>query len=372
MEKIEKIHKDLKIEIKDSNKYFRENAEFNAKNNWKTIKPMSIFYLLFLICFTEIICPWLDIDLSSAVIIPLIFLHSVLSLWIILSGSKVKPAKIVNLAICVFGFEILFAAAYFEFSAFPGFPSFIFPSCLVLMTQVYTRHPGWRFFETLTASLTYLVFSWYLKGSELFFLDFVAIFIAVMIACLAVFTMTMYMVQNYDTNLALEKMCDMDQMTGVNNKQTFQFRVESYMKDPSPKGYAMAICDIDKFKSVNDTYGHRSGDRLLKIFSEKLHHLETLNDKVIIGRFGGDEFVMFFKEYDDENMIRRQLKSLCIIQTSNYFVTASIGIAFSPTPSTSFEQLFDSADHYLYQAKATSVGTITMGNVKETEVYQYK
>ena len=350
--------------VNDSRDFFVTNAKFNAKHNWQILQPMSILYLVFFIVFTYIVCPRFGIPLSPRVIMVLTFLHSVLCLWIVFSQSVEYPVPVVNLTISFFGFEILFAAGYLEFAAFRSVPSFVFPSCLVLMTQIYTRHPIFRITEVLSAAVIYLILSWNLKGAELFLLDFIVIFIAVTIAFLAISTITMYMVRNFRTNQALEKMCDLDPMTGVNNKQTFQFRVESYLKNPLKAGCALAICDLDNFKNVNDTYGHRAGDTVLKNFAAKLHQLTKDDDRIIAGRFGGDEFVLFYKQYGSQDEIRKQLAPLCTIEGSGFNVTTSIGVACTPSGKSSFTDLFDSADHALYQIKSNSSGEIAVTDIE--------
>jgi diguanylate cyclase (GGDEF) domain len=351
--------------MNESRDFFVTNAKFNAHHNWQILKPMSILYLVFFIVFTYLICPKYGIQLAPGVILVLTILHSVLCLWIVCSPTADYPVSVVNLTISFFGYEILFAAAYLEFAAFRSVPSFVFPSCIVLMTQIYTRHPLWRITEILTASIIYLTFSWHLKGPELFFLDSMVICIAVIIAFLAVSTITLYMVRNYRTNLALEKMCDLDPMTGVNNKPTFQFRVEDFLKNPSKKGYALAICDLDNFKNVNDTYGHRAGDAVIKRFAEKLHQLVENDDRLIAGRFGGDEFVLFYKQYQDEDEIRKQLQTLCNIDGFDFAVTSSIGAACSPNAKSSFNELFDCADRCLYQIKGKSCGAVTIADCEQ-------
>jgi diguanylate cyclase (GGDEF)-like protein len=353
--------------LRDSHDFFIKNAKVNAEHNWQILRPMSVLYLVFFIVVTYLICPHFGIPLDPKVILILTSLHSVLCLWIVFSQTAEYPVAVVNAAISFFGCEILFAAGYFEFAAFRSVPSFIFPSCIVLMTQIYTRHPFWRISETLCAAVIYLICSWHLKGPELFLIDFMVIFIAVMIALLAVFSITMYMLRYYHTTQALEKMCDLDPMTGVNNKPTFQFRVESYLKNSKKKNYALEICDLDNFKNVNDTYGHRAGDTVITNFAEKFHQLEKADERVIAGRFGGDEFVIFFKQYLDEDEIRKHLQPLCSVEGPGFTVTSSIGVACAPAAKNTITELFDCADQCLYQAKASKLGQIVIANAEERD-----
>ncbi|WP_339252774.1 GGDEF domain-containing protein [Sporosarcina sp. FSL W8-0480] len=115
----------------------------------------------------------------------------------------------------------------------------------------------------------------------------------------------------------------------------------------------MLIFDIDKFKRVNDTYGHAMGDEVLKYLAESM--LETTREGDICCRFGGEEFVILLPETDKlmafniAERLRKKMEST--ISPCGEIVTISIGIAMYPEDGKHPAELLELADQSLYEAK---------------------
>ncbi|MCH5288200.1 MAG: GGDEF domain-containing protein [Christensenellaceae bacterium] len=94
----------------------------------------------------------------------------------------------------------------------------------------------------------------------------------------------------HTTNLALEKMSKIDELTSVYNRKGFYPAAQELIHDPRYQGKSFVICyaDMDNLKLVNDTYGHAEGDFSIRLVADCLAH--TLGDNAVIGRMGGDEF----------------------------------------------------------------------------------
>ena len=92
------------------------------------------------------------------------------------------------------------------------------------------------------------------------------------------------------TNLALDRMSRIDELTGVYNRKGFYPAADELIKDPRHEGNAFVVCyaDMDDLKGVNDTYGHGEGDFSIKLVAECL--AQILGEGAVIGRMGGDEF----------------------------------------------------------------------------------
>ena len=116
---------------------------------------------------------------------------------------------------------------------------------------------------------------------------------------------------------------------------------------------SLAYIDIDNFKHVNDTRGHKEGDRLLQVAAYSLQKSIRISD--MVARVGGDEFVVLFTETDYEsaetavNRIRNEL--LSAIQENKWPVTASIGLATSNNSECNFDELLTKADDLMYSVK---------------------
>jgi len=116
------------------------------------------------------------------------------------------------------------------------------------------------------------------------------------------------------------------------------------------------MCDIDHFKSVNDTYGHPTGDVVLKTVSRLLQSEARKTDAV--GRLGGEEFAIMMEETDTrgarqtaERMRERVEKEIIHSEMGKLSVTMSLGIATFPDDGNSLELLISRADEALYRAK---------------------
>jgi diguanylate cyclase (GGDEF)-like protein len=359
---IEDIHRRFQQWIIGSRTYFRENAEANAAHNWHLLMPMSVIYLVILDFFFFLVCPLISIPVCFPCMIICLGFHILFTVFIILFRKKKMPVWIVQTAITVFGFEILAYAGYLELSVFPQMTTFLFPLCLCLMTHIYTRSPIYRITEIIFPFSFYLFFSFRLKTPSLFRMDLFILCIALIISSLAVFTQTIYIIQNDKNKRTLQKLCELDAMTGINNKASFQIQVEEYLDSHKRMNCALAICDLDNFKNVNDTYGHRIGDEVLQAFSKELHGLTDHDDQIIAGRFGGDEFVLFFKELSKEEVLHK-LQCLHAIEGFTFEVTCSIGAAYSAGRKSNMIEMFDCADQHLYRIKGNRAQAIDIADI---------
>ena len=132
----------------------------------------------------------------------------------------------------------------------------------------------------------------------------------------------------------------------------------------------MILVDVDNFKKINDTMGHAFGDDVLRQLGVRLRSLYRVSD--IVGRIGGDEFVVFLKDINDEEIIARESKKLWTFfqgfevgEYVKYSVTASLGAAVFPTNGDSFESLYKSADTAVYIAKRGGKNRLVFYDEKE-------
>lgn len=147
-----------------------------------------------------------------------------------------------------------------------------------------------------------------------------------------------------------------DSLTGLLNQSAVKGCVRRYLLEkPVQETYALLIIDLDKFKEVNDTYGHLAGNIVLIGVAEKLKSVCRGSD--IIGRIGGDEFMVVLKDIREKNAIQKAEEIIHAVRTIhldeqvNFNVSCSIGIALSTTDYETYDQLFADADKALYQAK---------------------
>ncbi len=151
----------------------------------------------------------------------------------------------------------------------------------------------------------------------------------------------------------LQQSVHMDEMTGVYNRKAFRAEMKYVEDTASDRNYTLAIVDIDKFKDVNDTWGHHVGDRCLIEFAKILK--EFCLDMTPF-RYGGDEFCLLFcdKSMEEAEAICGEIKTrvnlLCFEDYPTLLLTASFGIA-SISDQVDTVRLFIHADRALYEAK---------------------
>ncbi|MBI5548606.1 MAG: sensor domain-containing diguanylate cyclase [Deltaproteobacteria bacterium] len=155
-----------------------------------------------------------------------------------------------------------------------------------------------------------------------------------------------------------ERMATTDGLTGLLNHRTFQSRAEEAMLLASryKKKLSLILTDIDHFKSVNDTYGHPTGDQVLKGVSRILR--KTARDTDLVARYGGEEFCVLMPETDlagakvIAERIRKEIEAATFdTELGPLKVTISLGVATFPDACSAKQELIDKADQCLYFAK---------------------
>jgi diguanylate cyclase (GGDEF)-like protein len=149
-----------------------------------------------------------------------------------------------------------------------------------------------------------------------------------------------------------------DYLTGVYNRR-FAEKLFPKLKtkaDKNKKTIGVFILDINNFKSINDTYGHKSGDDVLKMLSDSIIKCTRKSDVVI--RWGGDEFMIFAPTITEDfardvaSRINTEFKeTINKNKTLNLTTGVAIGYAIYPKHATNFEQLIHLADENMYQNK---------------------
>ncbi len=160
-----------------------------------------------------------------------------------------------------------------------------------------------------------------------------------------------------DKQKRLEVLSKTDLLTNCLNKITTENSIRDII-ETSPKSFhALFIIDVDDFKSVNDELGHYFGDIVLCDIAKNLH--ANFRGADIIGRIGGDEFLVFVKDISDDRVIKSKAKAIAdAFKTSyagknnDYKVSGSIGVALYPQHASSYEGLYKCADKALYSSKA--------------------
>lgn len=147
----------------------------------------------------------------------------------------------------------------------------------------------------------------------------------------------------------LRRRASSDGLTNLLNRESAAQRIQNRLQERPEGQYALAIIDLDKFKSANDSFGHLFGNRVLQQFAERLR--KTIRGGDIVARVGGDEFLIFL-EYKTplEPIIRRIFKGVCGM-FEGFPISVSIGVAEASKVGADYTALFQAADRALYSIK---------------------
>jgi diguanylate cyclase (GGDEF)-like protein len=194
------------------------------------------------------------------------------------------------------------------------------------------------------------------------------VFIAIAISLAMIFVMYLlskqvkHILQLYDKRIKRKQkelflQANFDNLTSLHNRQHFLFELKEAIQriKRDQQKIAVLFIDIDHFKEINDSKGHHIGDEVLKIVAKRLK--ESVRETDIVGRFGGDEFVILINIKSTNeiselvNRILIELKQPIVIEHHQHFVSGSIGISIAPDDSTDLNELIQFADSAMYKSK---------------------
>ena len=150
-----------------------------------------------------------------------------------------------------------------------------------------------------------------------------------------------------------------DGLTGTYNKRYFLDRLDSEIKFSvrHKVNLALIIMDLDKFKAVNDTYGHLAGDKVLTAFAQMVQH--SIRNEDVFARYGGEEFAIITRAISRHDVFHfadrlRQEASELVIENDGVRIPITVSMGIATIPEDSVETvpgLIKAADDMLYEAK---------------------
>ena len=173
---------------------------------------------------------------------------------------------------------------------------------------------------------------------------------------------------------ALEQLAYQDPLTALANRAYFDLRLKHELEvcKRLNRKLCLLFIDLDKFKFINDTFGHESGDQLLKVIAKRFR--ERLRSTDTLARIGGDEFTVILPDLDGNGGFEKLGKELIALAGSaiqldhqEVFVGASIGAAVFPDDAGDIGSLLKQADTAMYRAKALGRNQIVFHNKERPE-----
>jgi len=158
----------------------------------------------------------------------------------------------------------------------------------------------------------------------------------------------------------LEQAVKLDRFTGLYDKNNAIDLVRQSLLQKPDQCHALILVDIDNFKQFNDLYGHTIGDSVIRLVADTLKKSFRKTD--IVGRFGGDEFILFIENIPGTVWLEEKLQKLVRCEGGGRCCTISIGVSVFPGDGKDFHSLFEKADKALYRSKLTRETYTFFGN----------
>jgi len=185
--------------------------------------------------------------------------------------------------------------------------------------------------------------------------------------------------ERYKAEEHLDKLAYYDVVTNLPNRHFFQEHLKKTVQAAieQNKKSALLFLDLDDFKNINDTLGHKMGDVLLEQSSSRLSSILRKDDHIC--RIGGDEFAIVIQQFENiENIILIAQKCIDVLsmpfifESKNYFIGVSVGISICPDDATTANALLVNSDMAMYEAKMSGKNNFQFYSKKLDETYSRK
>ena len=268
-----------------------------------------------------------------------------------------KKKSIIGQLIIYLSISVLFLFGCFITQNKPTAPAITFIALLLIAPLFMIDKPYFMSLELIVASTAFLIWMYFVKERLIWEADLMNTIIFTLVGIMIHIIVNSIRIKEFVLIRQINKQKDTDELTGLKNKAALTDRINKFfIKGHNGKGL-LFVLDVDYFKSINDTYGHDIGDIVLKELGQYLK--QKFVNKEIVGRFGGDEFIIFLKNTDDialadklANEIINETKELIKLPTDEVKFSISIGIAAYQGKENNYSELFKKADIALYKTKA--------------------
>ena len=281
------------------------------------------------------------------------FLYSAgaLCLFFTLRKDSLAAQLIIYLSI-----SLLFLFAGFITENKPEMPATAFIALLLITPMFMIDKPYWMAIELCAASAVFLVWMHSVKTYEIWRYDLINVMIFTFVGIMLHIISNSIRIKEFVLTRRIHIQKDTDELTGLRNKGALTRAINGFLADGAAGKGIMLLLDVDRFKAINDTYGHDTGDQVIRDLGRFLADRFTGNE--ITGRFGGDEFIVFLKDTDDPEKARRTAETIIrgiaenvTLPDPEQRISVSIGIAVCRGEEKDYSEIFRKADAAMYRAK---------------------
>ena len=239
----------------------------------------------------------------------------------------------------------------------PNAPAITFIAFLLITPLFMIDKPYFMSLELVVASTVFLVWMHFIKQPEIWKADLMNTIIFTLVGIMIHVVVNSFRIKEFVLIKEINKQKDIDELTGLKNKAALTRKINEFFADDNNNKGLLFVLDVDYFKSINDKYGHDVGDVVLQKLGKYLK--EKFPNDEIVGRFGGDEFIIFLRNVDDLKQadriareITRETPELIKLPTDEVKFGISVGVAIYKGKEKNYSEIFKKADIALYKTKA--------------------
>lgn len=339
-------------------RYFREAGREIAERNLHQLKRLSLVAAVMLLLFGGLA----QFVWTERVITPYhgLFFGVCLVCWAVFSLYEKKGTYSGGL---VTVFCLAFEAALFvslipiDVILYSDTPGVFVPALFVSLPALLILPTFLNYLMIAGLEAVYIAAVCLLKEPDIGRFDIYHSLVGVVFSVVVVQLIMRLRIREHEVRTKYQQLSMQDALSGILNKKASEEAARRYLETYDPQvSCALLVLDIDDFKLVNDRLGHYTGDVLLHTIGKLLS--ETFRSTDVVGRFGGDEFMVLVKGALNQEILEEKCRviqnkflgaaeNLCSMR-----VTCSIGGVWAVAEQVVFERLFRQADDALYQAKA--------------------
>ena len=238
----------------------------------------------------------------------------------------------------------------------PDTPAVTFIVFLLIAPMFMIDKPYFMAIELCMADIVFLSWMHAIKPYNVWKIDLVNVITYTIVGVFLNIISNSIRIKEFVLTRKIKIQKDTDELTGLKNKSALTREINKYLSDQTKDKGILYIFDVDKFKSINDTYGHDVGDTVISQIGSFLASRFTHDE--IVGRFGGDEFIVFIKDENDPVPAKGIAESIVkgvaenVYKPNEQVVSVSVGVALYSGRENDYSKLFKKAETAMYKAKA--------------------
>ena len=361
---LKNFHKANKADLEEIKIYFEKCAADIDRNNMYMLRRTCMWTAIVYLCmlfFAYLVIPRFRFNVGHILLFVLILVYFFINVKTRKNNNSTKTFT-TNFLCLFYFFSLSMCLILMEINEESVHPSRWFPLILIVFPVLYIDRQFRYGLEETFMFLIYIVITFFCKEPTPFFRDVYTVLAAYLLSMIISRTILGVRSKQGLAMVELQRFSSVDKLTSVYNKAALLEEVNRYLRHRRANNpCAMSIIDVDDFKQVNDSLGHEGGDNLLEHIGTLL--IDSFRPADIIGRFGGDEFIVFMPNMRDANLIELRCRTLQMMLAdykigNNEPFSLSIGTIIDEGNHT-MEELFRMADDALYKSKMAGKNRFT-------------